>query len=175
MKDHQDLNPEAFQSKVLDEIKYLRTLVKTRDQRQKVLNELESSGVSNADRLIKFVIYRLLDFNLAGMLKKLKKIDELTARARALLKIAEVKRLLCPALRRVEDSLSRLAVRRAETDAAEVAAAITPLLYSSPQAGTDSLPLDPMFFALCAWMIARTGMSVYCFGEEQTEERTATE
>jgi hypothetical protein len=104
------------------------------------------------------------------VMKEERKIDESTEQAREFLKRLESRQLLCPTLQTTENILSQLALRTFESDAREIACAITPVLAPLSRAGAIEFPLDPMRFALAAWMIARTGVAKYCAGRDRTAE-----
>ncbi len=158
----------AFQDEVLREIKLLNAMIDMNrgfrsspskgSEKGPLLNQLFETWVS-----VSLGQYTL------GNLKKQKRVDEYTAQAREFLKDPETKELLCSRLRAVDESLSRLTVRSIEQDAAEIASAITPLLYPRAQSKSISLPDSPVAFALSAWILARTGIKSYCPSPEEAE------
>jgi hypothetical protein len=163
---------EAFQDKVLEEIRMLQSMVEINAGfRRTFFNRAaghEQSRKKGDDSLQFKLSMRLAQYTLKN-LKELKKIDENTTKARAFLKEAETRLLLCERLKAVEDNLSRLEIRDTEHDAAEIATAITPMLLPSARARSISLADDPVAFALCAWILARTSIKTYCAGMSETE------
>ena len=156
----------SFQAKVLEEIKLLQLLVSSKEEfHLPPPAEGSSSGPQGFDRWISIGFLRIIstfkDRPLQAFMRS-KKIDEYTQQGRDLLQKPETRRRLCPTLRTVDENLSKLKFRSIENDALEVAIAITPLLWSQPRIGDAALAHEPMLFALCAWMIARTGVNNYC-------------
>lgn len=152
----------SFQEKVLKEVEWLKTMVGMKDDLRK--------GVPEVTGVIQKIIYGAslnLGQHALKNMRELKKIDELTPRARAFLKERATREMLCRTLREVETNLSKLSVRDVRRDAEEIAGAITHALF--PAAGGRGLPLEPVAFALCAWMLARTGIDRYCAGMDETE------
>lgn len=164
MSEEQAFEDRAFRAKVLGEIKTLKLMVELRAGERERRDGLDQSAGA-ALNFFKFVVHDVIGYYPLDGLKKWRNIDALDARARAFLETPETRRVLCPALLGVEKALSKLSVRSTETDAAEIASAITPLLTPRGDAGGVFLPPDPMLYALCAWLIARTGVRVYCDGE----------
>jgi hypothetical protein len=162
MPEQEAFDLDSFRSKVLDEIKTLRLMVSIRETRMEAQSKLDSLRVRDLKSLLAFVQRKVETLSPLEGLKTQKRVDELSARAKSFLESGEARAALCPSLRAVEGNLSRLALRSVETDAAEIAAAITPLLASAARGERASLSLDPTLFAICAWMIARTGVSDYC-------------
>jgi hypothetical protein len=159
----------SFQSKVLKEVETLQTMVGLKAELGRA-----PSGAAATDKpgLIESVIRGVtLKFsqNLMANMMQIQKIDELTRAARAFLKEHGTREMLCQPLRTVEENLERLTVRDTQRDAEEIAGAITPLLFPVARTEGASLPLDPLAFALSAWMIARTGIKNYCEGFNRTE------
>ena len=177
MPEVEDFKLESFQESVIKEIKTLQLLVEIKARHRESVDKLASVETKDVrgflaslpDRFNEWISVRSI-----SDLKKLKKIDERSAQARAFLQQTETQRRLCPALRQVENNLSALASRIVERDAQEIAATVTPILAPLARDKSISLELDPTVFALCAWMIARTGVRVYCSGT-QTETNPNTE
>jgi hypothetical protein len=157
----------SFQVKVLEEIEILQLLVGFREVSQRDPGKFSTSGEQTFDRRISISFFKIASklnaFTTRG-LRRDKKIDEYTQRGRAFLRQPETRQLLCPALQSVGENLSKLKFRSTENDALEIATAITPLLWAQARrdAATSGLLLEPVLFALCAWMIARTGVNNYC-------------
>jgi hypothetical protein len=157
----------SFQTRVLEEIKTLQILVGSREVFGQTPDKLSASGEQNLDRKISTIFLKIAAQFSASTTRRLrrdKKIDEYTELGRAFLRQPETRQLLCPALRTVGENLSKLKFRSIENDALEIAAAITPLLWTQAQTAASGLLHEPVLFALCAWMIARTGVSNYCAG-----------
>lgn len=153
---------EAFRRSVLEEIRQLDSMVEAKAGFSR--NPLRADAPDRAS-LAQNVIYGASLRVAQNMLKnfmEVKRIDELTAEARAFLKESETKVLLCASLLGVEENLSRLALRSIRRDAEEIASAMTPLLYPLAQAGRIRLRRHAVAFALCAWILARTGLRNYC-------------
>jgi hypothetical protein len=87
---------ETLRAKVLDEIKTLALLVRMRRDRREPPS-------SRAISVLEFFSRYVLHFDPVTSLKRVKRVDELTARGRTFLELPETRRALCPALRRVED------------------------------------------------------------------------
>ena len=161
MAESTSIDLASFQARVLEEIETLQLLVNSRELFQKTPDKVSASGEQNLDRKISIGF-----FNIAAMfnafttrgLRRDKKIDEYTEQGRTFLRQPETRQLLCPTLRTVSENLSKLKFRSIENDALEIATAITPLLWAQ----ATGLLREPVLFALCAWMIARTGINNYC-------------
>lgn len=159
------VDPASFQAQVLEEIKTLELLVSSKEAFEPPRDKLSSSGGQSFDRWISIGLLNVATKLNASSLQRLrrdKKIDEYTEQGRAFLQQSETRRFLCPTLRGVGENLSKLKSRSIEKDASEIAAAITPLFLQETQAPALSLAPEPMLFALCAWMIAQTGVANYC-------------
>jgi hypothetical protein len=156
----------SFQAKVREEIEILQLLVSSTEAFQRDLGKGSASGEQTFDRRISIAFYKIASklnaFTTRG-LRRDKKIDEYTQQGRAFLRQSETRQLLCPTLRTVNENLSKLKFRSTENDALEIATAITPLLWAQAQReAATGLQLEPVLFALCSWMIARTGINNYC-------------
>ena len=155
----------SFQAEVLEEIRVLQLLVSSREEFRLPPAGDPSSGAQGFDRWVAVgflsIISKFKDRPLRELMRG-KKIDEYTRQGRDFLRKPETRRLLCPALRAVDENLSRLKFRSIENDALEVAAAITPLLWPRARTEAAAPAPEPVLFALCAWMIARTGIKNYC-------------
>ena len=165
MRESTSIDLASFQAAVLEEIKTLQLLVSSREVFQQDPGKLSASGEQNFDRKISTDFFkiaaRLNAFTTRG-LRRDKKIDEYTEQGRAFLHQPETRKFLCPTLQSVGENLSKLKFRSIETDALEIATAITPPLWAQAQEAANGLLLEPVLFALCAWMIARTGVNNYC-------------
>jgi hypothetical protein len=167
MAESTSIDLASFQAKVLEEIETLQLLVNFREVFQQDPDKLSASGEQNFDRRISTVFFKIAGkFNTLTMhrLRRDKKIDEYTQQGRAFLRQPETRQLLCPTLQSVGESLAKLKFRSTENDALEIATAITPLLWAKAQSASSALSPEPVLFALCAWMIARTGVNNYCAG-----------
>jgi hypothetical protein len=166
MAQSSSFDPASFQAKVREEIEILQLLVGSREAFHRDLGEHSRSGEQTFDRRISIAFYKIASklnsFTTRG-LRRDKKIDEYTQQGRAYLQQPETRQLLCPTLRTVGENLSKLKFRSTENDALEIATALTPLLWAQAQRdATTGLLREPVLFALCAWMIARTGINNYC-------------
>ena len=165
MRESTSIDLASFQAKVLEEIETLKLLVGFREVFQRDPGRLSASGEQNFDRKISIGFFKIaakLNALTTRGLRRDKKIDEYTQQGRAFLRQPETRQLLCPTLRTVGENLSKLKFRSTENDALEIATAITPLLWAQAQKTANGLLLEPVLFALCAWMIARTGINNYC-------------
>lgn len=70
----------------------------------------------------------------------------------------DIRQHLCPALQTVAD------------DAFDIAKVVTPILVPMVLAGTISIPLNPLFFATIALVIARMGVASLCAGYPKRNE-----
>ena len=176
MQEAEDFDLKSFQDEVLKNITILNCLVELKKGFD--FGELKAPSKSLGFLVFKWIV-DIMEL-LAGPpeetirdMKKEKKIDEFAAQAREFLKRQETRQLLCPTLQNTENILSQLALRTFESDVREIACAITPVLAPLARTGAIELPLDPMGFALNAWIIARTGVSKYCAaGHDRTTEET---
>jgi hypothetical protein len=171
MPNSEDFDLRAFQDKVLKEMKTLQTLVFMKEEYAESPRAAASPDDKRAGQFIGSVLDKLFKWLLRGSivdLKEYKRIDESTSRARLFLREQKTRQILCPVLQEIENNLSKLALRSIEIDAGEIASAITPVLAPLAQAKAITIPLDPLHFALGAWMIARTGIAKYCAGQDRT-------
>ena len=173
----EDFDLKAFQDKVLKKITLLNCLVNLKEGFDPGDVKPASQGFGSA---LSFLVFKSIievtellsgpPEELMRVMKEEHKIDESTEQAREFLKKQESRQLLCPTLRDTENTLSQLASRTFESDVREIACAITPVLAHHSRTGDIELPLDPMRFALSAWLIARTGVAKYCAGHDRTAE-----
>lgn len=172
MSKEDDVTIEAFQARVLQEIRILQTMVEInagfRHSSFKS-DATKKQGQKKARGFFGFNLFMRLEQYMLKTLGKQKRINERTAQVRSFLKEPETKQRLCAGLRVIEDNLSRLEMRSVEHDATEIAHAVTPLLLPLARAKSISLEDDPVAFALSAWMIARTGIALYCQGYAGTD------
>jgi hypothetical protein len=172
MSESDDLDVASFQAKVLEEIRLLQSMVEINSGFRRQALKSDPAKPESQDKAAGSFGFnlsmRLGQYTLKN-LKEQKRIDERTAQARAFLKEPETKRLLCARLRAIEDNLSRLGIRDTEHDAAEIAGAITPVLLPLARGKSISLEAAPVAFAVSAWVIARTGIAVYCAADTETD------
>jgi hypothetical protein len=175
MPETEDFDVKSFQDRVLAEVRTLHTMTQLAKgfgeapRRETVAPEEKGAGQLFGTLLLK-VMTGVSDWGLRGF-KESKRIDEITSQTRLFLKEQKTRQLLCPTLQNIENNLSRLALRTIEIDANEIAYAITPVLAPLAQAKAIEIPLDPLHFALSAWMIARTGVAKYCAGQDRVAEQ----
>lgn len=165
MAESTNLDLASFQAKVLEEIEVLQLLVNFKKVFQQTPGKLSAAGEQSFDRWISTRFFKIASkLNTATVrgLRRDKKIDEYTQQGRAFLQQPKTRQLLCPILRNVGESLSRLKFHSVEKDALEIATAITPFLWPQSRTAAISLSPEPMLFALCSWMIAQTGVATYC-------------
>ena len=110
-----------------------------------------------------FAFRKIIEMS-ASSFRKQRKVDETTNQAKAFLRRTDTRERLCPFLSAAENNLSKLLQRTIENDAAEIACAITSILAPLVRTKTISINMDPLLFALMAWVIARTGITTYCAG-----------
>ena len=170
----EDANLKSFQNKVLAEIKTFQSMVQLAKGFDETPDETASPGEKGARGLVGTALLKVMtgfsQWSLRGF-KESKRIDEATSRTRLFLKEQKTRQMLCPILQNTENNLSKLVLRTVEGDAGEIACAITPSLAPLAQAKAIALPFDPLYFALSAWMIARTGVAKYCAGQDKTAEQ----
>ena len=180
MSSTEDFDLKSFQDKVLKNITILNCLVELK--KGFGLGDIKPTSKSLGASVSSLVLKSIIDVSelLAGppeetirVMKEEKKIEESTEQAREFLKRQETRQLLCPTLRNTENILSQLAVRSFESDVREIACAITPVLTPLARTGAIELSLDPMRFALVAWIIARTGVVKYCAGHDESSRRSS--
>jgi hypothetical protein len=161
----EDFDLAAFEARVQEELKTLQALVAVKAGLAGPSPEAEAQLNKSLGQLFAPIAKDLSAMFSASVLRNMKtakKIDEHTTAAREFLKQPNTRLLLCPTLQTVESNLSKLKHRSIELDSSEVASAITPILSSGLHASEITIARHPLIYALCAWMIARTGVTKYC-------------
>jgi hypothetical protein len=162
----ENLDLAEFESQVLSTVGLLAGLVSSIDLRNRARRGAMFPERSDNNSLWGRLINRFVAAGsvLAEGMAKQYHIEEWTAYTRKFLLMSETREFLCPALIKVGENLSRLNHRSTERDATEIAATLTPILVSSIQAKVVDLPLEPLLFAIMAWLLARTTPAIYCSG-----------
>jgi 7-cyano-7-deazaguanine synthase in queuosine biosynthesis len=141
LKGYEGFDLEPFQVEVLGALEYLKYLDWEEEEEEEWEEEEEEEEEKEERRR-----------------KREEEEVEAAVQAEKLVSQKDIGQYLCPALQTVAD------------DAFDIAKVVTPILVPMVLAGTISIPLNPLFFATIALVIARMGVASLCAGYPKRNE-----
>ena len=150
-----DFDLASFQTEVLEKVsivQQIQSYVPKFDELSSEFGKLHSSIPDPEKRqhpfwyIVASVFFNFMQWipgKVTGVIKEDRKLEQ----ARAIIRRNDIKARLCPML------------VSANNEAMEIAKIITPALVAAKD---QTIALDAVLFALCAWEISRVGVTSYC-------------